>query len=1347
MAKKFNADSIGSLSDKSKKKLNKAFSDNGVESFDDLIDLITSSSGGDGGGFGGGRGDNFSDVFSMKETNKEATRLLNVLKDIKEHGIRAASPEDRKRLKEMGLNLKDMENSSKEVEKNLKNAKFENNFGNRLTNYNSLIKGIGNSLSNMYDTMKNIVEPWAKANDAASKYAKTVAMSAAGMKAMTNRTIRNVVHSKIGINFNMSTEELIQAQQKYVEGIGRNLSIDNTQQESLAAMTAVMGDRSTELAAAFENFGVNLNTTAERSGKMFEKASKTGISFEKLTDNVAKNIKIAQNYTFKNGLKGLESMAAKAVALRMDMSQVAALADKVSSVEGSIDVASKLQVLGGPFASMADPLGMLNEGLTDMEGLMDRVTKMVGGMGTFDKATGEVKVSAFNKKRIQAAAEAMGVSYDTLMESVNAQAKRGEVARQISSSANAKNLSDDMKELIKNSATFDKNGKAGVSINGEFKSIDDLKEDDYKALIKETQSESDDIKDIAKMLRSHFDVVSGAEKQKDANQAQMVSSVGEGFTKVIDAVGSSNFWLKIIAGVQIAGQAVGMVSDVLDIARTFRGGRGGGLRNLIRRKAPKASSKIAGVTRRLGKTKVGRAFRTGRAIRYKGMKKLEGRAFKASSKIASKLGTNATRSLSGNAGRGLTRLIGANTLLEAGYTKLGNAAMSATQKIGGLGASLAGKSGIAGKLGTTMFNTAAKAESKMIANAGLSTVKGVAAAETGKAVGKGLVGGALKGAGIGMAFGLAGSGVELGRDALERKGKIKKGGAASTLMTITSEQAKWAGRGMLGGWWGAAIGAAVGTVTGVVKAVKRKREANVDDKLAQYGIKRKGDYGARSYKLINKALETGNISDRMRRKLEKNGDFELLNKIDEIKKQKTEDEEAKKDREAQRQALINGGDGIKKNIRKAHFNVKSAYFGGNAFGTLGGGFDDKFGAKLPSFGLLPPFPIPPFGRFIRNNEDEDGERKGIGVFSMLRRVLLPGQTIFNRFPWIRKEENGLNEDVQENRRFGIFEMFMPTFFRKIFRSLYAKQTNENGVSIEKGENRDEKKDDELSKKLSGYFLVKNAIVENVQIKEGKETPKETETVAKNNNEYTEESIKEGKASQKRNVQINGNNENNEEIAYVSNVAKKYNEDNVNENVHSIKRNVAKSGSTLGGVNIGASIMNTINSINPIVDSIKEKTANRKYKVSQRFKDVVIGTSIGNLIPGIGPIIGASIGGVVSAIKERKTNKEEKTIEIKAKPEKGESVEAKEMQQKAEIKASNEKKREEKRKADEEQRNKVFNGGKIDVNITGTIRLEANGKQFNMDELMKDSVFRQELAKMISEQVKFNATQSNIVERK
>ena len=702
----------------------------------------------------------------------------------------------------------------------------------------------------MYVELNHILEPWSKADKAASKYAKTLAMTEQGMKNLRKSTIDNVVNSKIGINYNISTDELIEAQQKYVQSVGRSLKIDNTQQETLAAMTAVIGDRSNELAAAFENFGVNLNSVGDHAFKMFTEASKSGLSFEKYSDNVAKNIKIAQNYTFKNGLRGLESMAKKATALKLDMGQVASFADKVSTIEGSIDVASKLQVLGGQFAAIADPMAMLSEGLMDMEGLTDRIIKMVGGLGNFNKKTGEVEVSAFNKQRIKAAAQAMGMDYSQLMESVNASTRREAIDREISSSAHARGLNEDMKELLRNTATFDKNGKAGVSVNGEFVNLEDLTNEDYDVLVKETQSEAADIKDIARMLRSIEDVQKGTRKQYEANKAQVIEHLGAGdFTKnVIKGIGEANWWLKFIAIGSIAKSA-------LNIGLTARGIR----RNFINLKG-------------FGK----------------GVARGGGRGVSAANAM-------------GEGGHGI------RGLFSRGGTKTVTTAGGKTYQVAG------GR--VFNSSGKELFG-AAKANVLKSASAGKAAVNAAKLA---------------KGVNIAGLVGLVGN---IATDYAVKKGKIKKGGAGHTAAKVGFSAMEGAGIGLMtaglaakfaaggsavgpiGTAVGAILGAATGAIIGGVKMAKVKREMRVDEKLNKLGIERKGSYGARQYKLINKALETGEISDRMRRKLEKKGDTAILEAIDKKKEEKEKNQTK---------------------IAKGTFTVKNAYFNGSAFGN-GGGF-------------------------------------------------------------------------------------------------------------------------------------------------------------------------------------------------------------------------------------------------------------------------------------------------------------------------------------------------------------------------------------------------------------------------
>lgn len=572
--------------------------------------------------------------------------------------------EGRKELNSVGKAIDTVRSNTEKLNENSGLQGFIKDTQRALKPLNDIAKGLGE----IRGAVMSFNDPWAQADAAASKYAKTIGAAAKGMDALRKGTINNVVKSKIGIDFNMSSDELIKAQASYVKGIGRSISISSEDQTNIAAMSNIMGEEGmASLGSAFENFGVSISKTSDHVGRMWKEASEAGISFEKYSENVRQNISIAQNYTFKDGLRGLENMARKAAAIKLDMQSIASLANKAGTVEGAIDVSARLQVLGGSFAQMADPLGMLNESLNDMEGLGDRVAKMIGNMGQLDKSTGEVKVSSFNKQRIRAAADAMGMDYGKLMESVNAQAKRGEIERAIGASSNASKLDDRTKELLMNTGTF-KDGKAGVSINGEFKTIDQITNKDYDTLIAETRSEAEDVKDIARNLQSLVEKRSGVKKQKEAVQAKVSEDLrlGQIEKDLTTTIGRSNVLmgtLVFILGLQTAGRIIGGVGDIgkgFKGFKNFFGGKGnvGGTGNAIWEK---------GLGKVFGKKG---AQNMGKAVASEGAGKIVGEA----SSVAGRAGGNV---LGKGVGKAATKGIGgkaAGKMAAKGVTKLGAAA-------------------------------------------------------------------------------------------------------------------------------------------------------------------------------------------------------------------------------------------------------------------------------------------------------------------------------------------------------------------------------------------------------------------------------------------------------------------------------------------------------------------------------------------------------------------------------------------------------------------------------------------------------------------------------------------------
>ena len=381
-------------------------------------------------------------------------------------------------------------------------------------------------LTKVYNTGKEILNVWGKVDQASANYMKAIGGSSAGMEKLRKTTIDFVETQKIGMKYNTSMEELIKLQQSYNLEIGRSINFTNSQNENLAAMKSVMGEELTnKFATSLVNFGINPDQVADMTGKMYSEAAKKGISFDKYSKNFLNNIKMAQNYTFANGVEGLRRMAEQASKLNFDMSQTAKLAEKVSTLEGALQTGAKLSVLGGSFAQYSNPLGLMNMGLNDVESLQDSLVSMIGGKAKWNSAKGQIDMDVFDRMQVKAAAEAMGIDYQQAIDSAFSIERRNIVQRQLTKFGGNSKEDQEMRELILNTAQLDKEGNAFVTINGKEKNINDVTENDRKELQIMHNSDSENIRDIAQQLRGWDDIIQGFGKQKDS----VIAGIGEWF--------------------------------------------------------------------------------------------------------------------------------------------------------------------------------------------------------------------------------------------------------------------------------------------------------------------------------------------------------------------------------------------------------------------------------------------------------------------------------------------------------------------------------------------------------------------------------------------------------------------------------------------------------------------------------------------------------------------------------------------------------------------------------------------------------------------------------------------------
>ena len=470
-----------------------------------------------------------------------------------------------KKLKE-GVTLR--ERTLHYLDNNVLNTKrFSNGISEIKSGFNSLL-GIA----------KSLLQPWGEINQAAANMAKNVGLGRSQFLKMQGEILNFTTSHHLEARFNMGAKDMIELQEKYALSTGRQIFLNENDAEKAAALSKTLGgiDNATQMTSALENFGIDQTGTASKVEQMVNRANRYGLAFQKYSENFLSNIKMAQNYTFENGLKSLAAMAERSTAIKLNMQQVAHFADNVSSVEGALKTGASLSVLGGSFAQFSDPMRMLYYGLNDIGGLEKNIEGMFGKKAYFNKKTGQIEVSAYNRQMVKAAADATGMNYDQLMESIYAQGRRNRLEPILERQGLTKN----QREAVLNRAQLDENGQGYISIGGKKKMLSEGFSQQELNTLENTGDNKRSIEAIAEATMGYKDNLEAIQKSLDDNSALItqITGIGETATKIMAYVATQgailaqmNFLLK---GLQALGSVGGVINGTGNVLTSF-GGRNG----------------------------------------------------------------------------------------------------------------------------------------------------------------------------------------------------------------------------------------------------------------------------------------------------------------------------------------------------------------------------------------------------------------------------------------------------------------------------------------------------------------------------------------------------------------------------------------------------------------------------------------------------------------------------------------------------------------------------------------------------------------------------------------------------
>jgi hypothetical protein len=214
----------------------------------------------------------------------------------------------------------------------------------------------------------------------------------------------------------------------------------------------------------FQQYGGNQEDAVNTMSELGKSARKSGLDAKSFTTEVAKNLKQASLFGFKNGIKDIEQIVKKTKLLgtSLESLQIKGAAEKLLDPEEALKTASSLQMIGGNVGALADPFQLLYMGQKDMKKLTDEVLNMSKATFSFNKETGAFEQSTEDMYQLRAQAQALGISYE---EAANAGKELAKV-EYIKSVANLESLTEDQQNLIGGLSQIDKNGKVTVDLPG-----------------------------------------------------------------------------------------------------------------------------------------------------------------------------------------------------------------------------------------------------------------------------------------------------------------------------------------------------------------------------------------------------------------------------------------------------------------------------------------------------------------------------------------------------------------------------------------------------------------------------------------------------------------------------------------------------------------------------------------------------------------------------------------------------------------------------------------------------------------------------------------------------------------
>jgi phosphotransferase system IIB component len=404
--------------------------------------------------------------LKYSKDNTELGKLANKLLEKKIKGTEKELLLTKMQYKLQGNSIPFLRNNRKLSEYVLKNYEgISNSLGSTMT----ILKGLG---SIFVDVVGVMFKPFTKGFEFFNEFQKTAGNIAADIGLTSNESFKlksNFYDAYISASLlGGSMQDVATAITTYSDSIGKNRIFDSNELSKIIELglgTKIGVQGASELASEFSKIGFSLESIIKSTDKARNVAAKLNLNSTKVLTTYQGLVKSLTGFEFKSGLENLVKLAAKATALRFDLSAMQSVSDKLFDPEGAVEAAAKISVLGGKFAqNFSDPFGLMYAAQNAPEMLFDNMIKSVQGIAK-KNANGSFFISPSDRKIVSEFASAMGVDAKNLFDTAIEQAKIVDKMSAISSKGINTTLFSEEDRIAISNLIETKNGKYTIKLS------------------------------------------------------------------------------------------------------------------------------------------------------------------------------------------------------------------------------------------------------------------------------------------------------------------------------------------------------------------------------------------------------------------------------------------------------------------------------------------------------------------------------------------------------------------------------------------------------------------------------------------------------------------------------------------------------------------------------------------------------------------------------------------------------------------------------------------------------------------------------------------------------------------